>query len=37
VRELAARGVKVISAEIFTIPAGGERLFRLNITIGTEA
>ena len=37
VRELALRGVKVLSAEIFTIPAGGERLFRLNITMGTEA
>jgi hypothetical protein len=37
VRELAARGVKVISAEIFTIPVGEERLFRLTATIGTEA
>ena len=36
VSELALRGVKVITAEIFTIPAGGERLFRLNFTIGTE-
>ena len=36
VRELALRGVKVLSAEIFTIPAGNERLFRLNVTIGTE-
>ena len=34
--ELAVRGVKVITAEIFTIPAGDERLFRLSFTIGTE-
>jgi len=37
VRELAARGIEVISAEIFTVPTGGERLFRLNLTIGTDA
>ena len=37
VRELALRGVQVLSAEIFTTPAGDERLFRLNATIGTEA
>ena len=37
VRQLAARGVKVITAEIFTIPVGDERLFRLSFTIGTEA
>ena len=37
VRELALRGVKVITAEIFTIPVGDERLFRLSFTIGTEA
>ena len=36
-RELAVRGVRVISAEIFTIPVGNERLFRLSLTIGTEA
>jgi len=36
-RELSARGIKVIAAEIFTIPVGEERLFRLNVTIGTEA
>ena len=35
-RELAVRGVKVISAEIFTVPVGDERLFRLSFTIGTE-
>jgi len=37
VHELAVRGVKVIAAEISTIPAGDERLFNLKITIGTEA
>ena len=37
VRELAVRGVTVLTAEIFTVPAGGERLFRLSLTIGTEA
>ena len=37
VHELAIRGVKVINAEIFTVPVGGERLFRLSFTIGTEA
>lgn len=37
VRELSIMGIEVISAEIFTVPAGGERLFRLNLTIGTEA
>ena len=36
VDELAVRGVRVISAEIFTIPVRDERLFRLNVTIGTE-
>ena len=35
-RELAVRGVKVITAEIFTVPVGNERLFRLSFTIGTE-
>ena len=33
---LAVRGVHVLTAEIFTIPAGEERLFRLSFTIGTE-
>ena len=37
VRELSVRGVRVLSAEIFAVPAGSDRLFRLNITIGTEA
>ena len=37
VRELAVRGVKVIAAEVFTIPVGEERLFRLSFTIGAEA
>ena len=37
VRELDVRGIKVITAEIFTIPVGEERLFRLSFTIGTEA
>ena len=37
ISELAVRGVKVITAEIFTIPVGDERLFRLSFTIGTEA
>ena len=37
VRELNARGIRVLSAEIFATPAGGERLFRLNVTLGTEA
>jgi len=37
IHELSVRGIEVISAEIFTIPAAGERLFRLNLTIGTEA
>ena len=35
-RELEIRGVKVVSAEIFTIPVGAERLFRLSFTIGAE-
>jgi hypothetical protein len=37
VRELEIRGIDVISAEIFTIPAGDERLFRVSMTIGTDA
>jgi hypothetical protein len=37
VRALAARGVRVISAEIRALPAGGERLFTVNAVIGTEA
>jgi len=36
VHELSVRGVKVIAAEISTIPAGDERLFNLKVTIGTE-
>lgn len=37
VYELSIRGISVIAAEIFTIPAGERRLFRLNFTIGREA
>ena len=37
VSELAIRGIKVINAEISTVPVGDERLFRLSFTIGTEA
>ena len=37
VRELAARGVRVISAEIRALPAGQERLFTLAAVIETEA
>jgi hypothetical protein len=37
VRALAARGVRVISAEIRALPAGQERLFSLYAVIGTEA
>ena len=37
VHELSVRGVKVLTAEISTIPAGDERLFNLKVTIGTEA
>ncbi|MCL2009299.1 MAG: hypothetical protein FWG71_01975 [Synergistaceae bacterium] len=37
VRELGVRGIKIITAEIFTIPVGEERLFRLSFTIGAEA
>jgi hypothetical protein len=36
VRELSARGVRVISAEIRALPAGEERLFTLTAVIGTE-
>ncbi|MDR2179869.1 MAG: type II secretion system protein M [Synergistaceae bacterium] len=37
VRELAARGVRVISAEVRALPAGQERLFTLAAVIETEA
>ncbi|MDR1379305.1 MAG: type II secretion system protein M [Synergistaceae bacterium] len=37
VRALAARGIRVISAEIRALPAGEERLFSLYAVIGTEA
>jgi hypothetical protein len=37
VRALAARGVRVISAEIRALPAGKDRLFTVNAVIGTEA
>ena len=37
VRELAARGVRVTSAEVRALPAGQERLFTLTAVIETEA
>jgi hypothetical protein len=37
VRALAARGVRVISAEVRALPAGQERLFTLAAVIETEA
>jgi hypothetical protein len=37
VRELAVRGVRVISAEIRALPVGKERLFSVNAVIGPEA
>jgi hypothetical protein len=37
VRELAARGVRVASAEVRALPAGQERLFTLTAVIETEA
>ena len=37
VSELAVRGVKIIAAEIIAVPVREERLFRLSLTIGTEA
>jgi hypothetical protein len=37
IRELALRGIRVISAEISALPAGEERLFSMNAVIGPEA
>lgn len=37
IRELAHRGIRVISAELRAIPVGGDRLFSLTAVIGSEA
>ena len=36
VRELALRGMSILSAEIRALPAGNERLFSMNAVIGPE-
>ena len=36
VRELAARGVRMISAEVRALPTGQERLFTLSAIVGTD-
>lgn len=37
IRELAHRGIRVISAELRALPAGSDRLFSLTAVIGPEA
>ncbi|MDR2528275.1 MAG: hypothetical protein LBD04_04555 [Synergistaceae bacterium] len=37
VRELAARGIRVISAEVRALPASQERLFTLSAVVGIDA